>query len=216
MNRQSIFVLFCICAVGAAAVVAQDAHDQHEHHVDDHGNEAAVQRAPLYTHDDLMFLQHMIVHHQQALDMSALVPDRTDRPAFMRFARYIAGAQAAEIAEMQELLHLAAERGIELPAHDHLHGDPPMAGMLSAAQVRALADATGAAFERLWLEGMIYHHQGAIDMASAQQLRQLDEGRRPFGLDVLVEEMLLEQRAEIHRMQRWLQEWGLADTSDSD
>ncbi len=215
-------VLLCawVGAFGASAVAAQETHHDHGHHagesVDDQADDAAAQRAPLYTHDDLMFLQHMILHHQQALDLSALVPDRTDRRDFVRFARYVAAAQAAEIAEMQELLQLAAERGIALPAHEHLHGDPPMAGMLSAASMRAIADATGADFERLWLEGMIYHHEGAIDMATAQQLRQLAEGRRPYALDVLVEEMLLEQRAEIHRMQRWLAEWGLTEGAGRD
>jgi uncharacterized protein (DUF305 family) len=164
---------------------------------------------PLYTDEDMRFLQHMSVHHQQAVDMAELVPARTGRREFIRYAGYVKRAQAAEIAQMQSLLDLAAERGLDIPPH-RLHGDPPMPGVLSSAQMRALAQAAGAEFERLWLEGMIYHHQGAIDMSSVQQQRQLEQQRRPHGLDVLVEDILVEQRYEITKMRRWLWEWGLS------
>ncbi len=164
---------------------------------------------PLYTEDDLLFLTHMIMHHQQALDMAALVPSRTHREEFIRFARYVDGAQRAEIDQMRSLLRMAAERGIEAPHHEML-GDPPMAGMLSKAQMAALSAATGADFERLWLEGMIYHHQGALDMARAQQQRQFETGRQPYGIDVMVDDILVTQRAEITRMRTWLEQWGLS------
>lgn len=166
---------------------------------------------PLFNEQDLMFLHHMTVHHEQALVMSRMVPERTDRAEFTRFADYVLRAQAAEIAEMQSLMALAAARGLAMPS-GALDGDPPMAGMLSSARMAALEAADGAEFERLWLEGMIDHHQGAIDMSQAQQRQQLANGRRPYGLAVLVEEILVEQRAEITRMREWLQEWGLADT----
>jgi uncharacterized protein (DUF305 family) len=83
-----------------------------------------------------------------------------------------------------------------------------MAGMLSKAQMAALSDSTGAKFERLWLEGMIYHHQGALDMARSQQQRDFDTGRQPYGIDVMVDDMLVVQRAEITKMRAWLEEWG--------
>ena len=173
-------------------------------------NEGATPRsaAPLFSEQDLMFLQHMIVHHAQALDMSALVPARTERAEFIRFADFVRRAQAAEIEQMQSLLNLAEARGLVLPSHV-MSGDPPMSGMLSSAQMRRLEQTRGDEFVRLWLEGMIYHHQGAIDMAFEQQLHQLDTKRRPFGLSVLVEDILVEQRAEITKMRMWLEEWGL-------
>jgi uncharacterized protein (DUF305 family) len=108
---------------------------------------------------------------------------------------------------MQSLLDLAADRGVVVGAHE-LRGDPPMPGMLSRAQIDALASATGIEFERLWLEGMIYHHQGAIDMALAQQQQQLESRRQPFEISVLVEEILVEQQAEITKMRAWLDDWG--------
>src|SRR5689334_1819317 len=126
--------------------------------------------APLYTQDDLLFLTHMIVHHEQALEMTALVPSRTQRDELIRFARYLDGAQRVEIDHMKGLLRAAADRGIPVPQHE-MHGDPPMTGMLSRAQMAALAAAHGAEFERLWLEGMIYHHEGALTMGREQQQR---------------------------------------------
>ena len=164
---------------------------------------------PLFNQADLLFLQHMIVHHEQAVVMSAMAPERTNRDQFIRFTRYVQRAQAAEIDLMQSLLELAAARGLEVPHHG-LHGDPPMAGMLSTAQMDALAAARGAEFERLWLEGMIVHHQGAIDMSIIQQRQQLENARRPYAIGVLVEDILVEQRAEITKMRAWLSEWGLA------
>jgi len=177
---------------------------------------AAQERGqPLYSDQDLLFLHHMIVHHQQAVDMGLLVPSRSNREAFVKFTDYVARAQAAEIALMQSWLDLAAARGQRVPEHPP-HGDPPMHGMLSSAQIGALEASSGAAFERLWLEGMIVHHEGAIHMSHAQQEHQRATGRRPYGLSVLVEDILVEQRAEITRMRAWLQEWGLASGAASD
>ena len=107
---------------------------------------------------------------------------------------------------MQGLLQLAAERGATIPEH-HMHGDPPMAGMLSKAQMAAIADAKGLQFEQLWLKGMIQHHQGAVDMALAQQEAQFRSGNQPWGVDVLVDDMLAVQRAEIEKMNTWLGQW---------
>ena len=183
----------------------------------EHGNTSPAQNAaqpgtPLYTSDDLLFLSHMIVHHQQALELAALVPTRSERTEFIRFARYVDGAQRAEIDQMQSLLSAASERGIPIPHHE-MHGDPPMTGMLSKAQMAEVAAAHGAEFERLWLKGMIYHHQGALDMAREQQQLESQSSRQPYGIDVLVDEILVTQRAEITRMQTWLTLWSSSATA---
>ena len=163
----------------------------------------------LFNDADLLFLQHMILHHEQAVVMSSLVPSRTDRAEFVRFTGYVGRAQAAEVEVMRSWLDLAADRGLKVPDHGP-HGDPPMAGMLSRAEMEALGAARGVEFERLWLEGMIVHHQGAIDMAREQQRQQLENGRRPYGIGPMVEDIIVEQRAEVTRMRAWLTEWGLA------
>jgi uncharacterized protein (DUF305 family) len=167
----------------------------------------------LYTPEDLLFLSHMIVHHEQALELTALVPSRTGREEFVRFARHVDAAQRSEIDQMQSLLELAAERGMTIPGHES-HGGSPMPGILSKDRMDAIAAASGATFERLWLEGMIFHHEGALTMGRAQQRRQFESGRRPYGIDVLVDEILVVQRAEITTMQAWLKQWGLSGTAN--
>lgn len=167
--------------------------------------------ANLYTQEDLLFLSHMIVHHRQALELAVLVPSRTGREELVRFARLIDGAQRAEIEQMESLLALARDRGMAVPDHT-LHADQPMPGLLSKTQMDAVAAAKGAPFERLWLEGMIFHHEGALTMGRAQQQRQFESGRQPYGIDVLVDEILVVQRAEITKMRSWLTQWGLSSS----
>jgi uncharacterized protein (DUF305 family) len=184
------------CALAAGTLPAAEPAHRHDH--------AAVGPAQgLYTPADLQFLTHMVMHHQQALELCALVPARSAREDFQRFARHLNDAQQAEIDQMNALLRLAADRGASIPLL-HLHGDPPMAGMLSRAQMTAIEAARDTRFERLWLEGMILHHQGAIDMALAQQEAQFRAGNQPWGVDVLVDEMLAVQRGEISQMREWL------------
>ncbi len=96
-----------------------------------------------------------------------------------------------------------------------MHGDPPMTGMLSKAQMAALAAAKGAEFEKLWLQGMIYHHEGALGMGREQQQRQFETGRQPYGIDVLVDDILVVQRAEITKMRAWLTQWGLSGSAET-
>lgn len=179
------------------------------------GVSAQAQRSAkeLYTPEDLIFLRHMIVHHEQGLELAALVLSRTGRDELIRFARQLDGAQRAEIDQMESLLALAADRGMTVPDHD-LHADPPMPGLLSKAQMDTLAAAHGASFERLWLEGMIVHHEGALTMGRAQQRRQYESGRQLYGIDVLVDEILVVQRAEIVKMKAWLTGWGLSRPSN--
>jgi uncharacterized protein (DUF305 family) len=145
--------------------------------------------------------------------MGALMAGRGLHPELLRFAGLVADAQRAEIAAMQGLLDLAAARGLAAP-ENHMHGDPPMAGMLSQAEMAELAAAKGPEFERLWLQGMIFHHEGGLAMARAQELRQALDGRQPYQLAGMIDDILVGQRAEIGIMQGWLTAWGLAEPGD--
>jgi uncharacterized protein (DUF305 family) len=165
----------------------------------------------LYTGEDLAFLTHMIAHHQQAIDMAALVPARTDRKEFRSFARHLADAQQTEIDQMAVLLQAAADRGQAAPHHD-MAGDPPMPGMLSKAEMAALDRSSGAEFARLWLQGMIRHHQAGIDMALAQQQRDFTNQRQPYGIAAMADDIVTAQRGEIGMMKTWLSRWGLPAT----
>jgi uncharacterized protein (DUF305 family) len=223
VRRLLAWALSAVFAVGGGGALAQD-HQPMDHH--DHAGMVMPAPAkpparppgqapapPLYTADDLAFLQHMIMHHQQAVEMGALMEGRAEHPELIRFAGLVADAQRAEIAAMQGLLDLAAARGLAAPEH-HMHGDPPMAGMLSQAEMAALAAAKGPAFERLWLEGMMFHHEGGLAMARAQELRQALDGRQPFQLAGMIDDILVGQRAEIGIMKGWLDDWRLAEAGD--
>src|SRR5471030_841377 len=106
---------------------------------------------------------HLIGHHAQAVEMVALVPSRTSSEDVKRLALRIDVSQKDEMNMMREWLQA---RGQQLPdprAH-HMMGATLMPGMLTAEEMEQLAAATGAAFDRLFLAGMIKHHGGAIEM----------------------------------------------------
>ena len=111
--------------------------------------------------DEIMFLQMMIPHHQQAIDISDLALTISADPELLALARDIRDEQAAEIVTMKAWLDAA---GADLdPGHSMGHG---MGGMLSDSELTALKSATGKSFDVLWLKGMTGHHDGAIDMAT--------------------------------------------------
>jgi len=118
-----------------------------------------------YSPDDVRFMQDMIPHHHQALEMSVLAPERTNNPALLEAALRIEVSQQDEIEFMQEWLR---ERGQQVPnptAHDAMHHEhKKMAGMASPEQMAELAAAQGTEFDRLYLELMIKHHEGAVKM----------------------------------------------------
>jgi len=118
---------------------------------------------PGYAEADIRFMQGMIHHHAQALDMTALLSTRTEREDMKLLARRIDVSQTDEIKMMQTWL---ADRGAEVP-DEHAHhqpGAPLMPGMLTADEMAELAAASGPEFDRLFLEFMITHHQGALTM----------------------------------------------------
>lgn len=157
-----------------------------------------------WNHADVMFMQMMIPHHAQALEMSRLAKKRAKDPRVRTLAERIHAAQGPEIQLMSSWL---AERDIEVPRvvdkaddFDHAqHGHTGMAGMLSAGEMERLADSRGSAFDRLFLRGMIGHHRGALTM--------VDE-ITPEGADIRVAELATDvyasQTAEIARLQEVL------------
>jgi uncharacterized protein (DUF305 family) len=111
---------------------------------------------------DVEFMQGMIGHHAQALEMTALLYTRTNRPEMKLLAERIDVSQGDEIKMMKAWL---TARGLEVPSeHAHHMGGPLMPGMLTAEQMTKLGAAKGDEFDRLFLEAMIFHHLGAITM----------------------------------------------------
>jgi uncharacterized protein (DUF305 family) len=111
-----------------------------------------------FSGSDIMFAQMMIPHHQQAVDMGTLAETRASSPEVKALAAQIKAEQAPEIEQMKGWLK-AANASLDM-GHDM-----GMGGMLTESDMTALKNATGAAFDRLYLEGMIGHHKGAIHMA---------------------------------------------------
>jgi uncharacterized protein (DUF305 family) len=111
--------------------------------------------------DDIMFLQMMIPHHQQAIDISDLALTKSADAELLALAKDIRDEQAAEIVKMKAWLK---DAGADLEmGHSMNHS---MGGMLSDSDLAALKAATGKSFDLLWLKGMTGHHDGAIDMAA--------------------------------------------------
>jgi len=149
-----------------------------------------------YTGEDVRFVQAMIPHHAQALTMADLVPDRTDNEAMHRLARRIEVSQKDEIAIMERWI----ERRGETMAEGH-HHSPLMPGMLTEEELARLGAATGDEFDRLFLELMIRHHEGALvmvaDLFSAGGGQEAEIFQFASHVDA-------DQRAEVARMREML------------
>ncbi len=114
-----------------------------------------------YSPADVRFMQGMIIHHQQAVDMSALVKDRTNQEDIVAVSGRIDASQKDEIDFMRGWLD---DRSEPLMMEGMGHAHHTMRGMASPEQMRELAAARGTAFDKLFLELMIVHHEGAVDM----------------------------------------------------
>jgi uncharacterized protein (DUF305 family) len=154
-----------------------------------------------HTPADVRFMQGMIGHHAQALEMTALVTSRTASEDFQRLALRIELSQADEIAMMQRWLDVRGERRPDAHAH-HGSGAPLMPGMLTADEMRTLAGATGGAFEKLFLEGMIKHHEGALTMV--RELFATPGAGQESEIDAFASDVDADQRMEIDRMRGML------------
>ena len=162
-----------------------------------------------YSADDVRFMQDMIHHHHQATVMAALVADRTNTPDIVDIARRIDASQADEIAFMRGWL---ADRGQDAPdpsahamaghghhgGHGTTHTHTTMAGMATPEQMAELAAASGVTFDRMFLDLMIAHHAGAVEMVS-DLLGRPGSAYDPV-LFEFVTDITNEQQAEITRM----------------
>lgn len=156
---------------------------------------------PDYTAADVDFMQGMIHHHMQALQMVAMIPSHTENAPLRLLGDKIQISQSQDIQAMETWLR---QRGQAIPVQtDHgmlLAGKlmPPMSGMLTPAQMQALAAARGATFDRLFLTGMIQHHTGALTMVATLR-NQPGSGLEPNIADFATQ-VDTSQRMEIDRM----------------
>ncbi|MEV4630585.1 DUF305 domain-containing protein [Micromonospora sp. NPDC049523] len=161
--------------------------------------EQVAPNKPRYNTMDAEYIRMMIPHHSQALLMTDLVPDRAADPRVKVLAARIKDTQGPEILRMRGWLESYGLDPDEDKRRGHDHGT--MAGMQSPEAIARLTAARGAEFDRLFIEMMTNHHQGAIDM-SVNLLK--------VGVDLIVEEIATavasEQNIEIQRMRGLLTE----------
>lgn len=168
----------------------------------------AVPEIPDFVTDaDIEFVRHMLMHHAQALELTALVSDRTARTDIPLFAERIEISQDQEIDLMEDWLRERNE-----PVNDltdaHSHGDDLMPGMLTEEQLTRLEAASGEEFDRLFLRFMYQHHAGAVQMV--EDLFEADGGQDSWVFR-LVKEIDGDQRIEMDRILDMQAKMGLGD-----
>ncbi|WP_261624992.1 DUF305 domain-containing protein [Nesterenkonia marinintestina] len=159
-----------------------------------------------FNRGDVMFAQGMILHHEQAVEMSDILLDKSSvDPKVRRLAERIRSAQGTEIDQMEQWLE---EWNADPPDQDESegHGGPGMEqgmerGMMGGADIDELRAADGEQASTLFLEQMIPHHEGGIMMAE----HHLDQGENKDAL-TLSEKIIDDQTAEIEQMREMLDE----------
>ena len=169
----------------------------------------AAAQAPRYSPADVEFMQGMIGHHAQAIDMAALVPSRSTNRSIRILAQRITISQTDEIHLMQGWLKARGQAAPDPTAsHEQRHdgmgdmGQMLMPGMLTPDQMAQLAGAKNSEFDRLFLQFMIQHHQGALTMVRA--LFDTQGAAQETPTFRYASEVDTDQRIEIARMQKML------------
>lgn len=207
-----MFKIASIAVVGTAAVIALGAcsppneqastvsattssmpmsgHDMSGHSMPGmSGSSTSAAPAATSNDADVMFLQMMYPHHAQAVEMSKLVPTRSQNQQVKDLAAAIEKAQAPE---MQQMTTLLAGFGKPAPSATMSHSMP---GLMTPQQMTELTGLSGAAFDKMWLQMMVEHHQGAITMAN-------DELKNGTNADAkaMAQAIVTAQQAEITTM----------------
>jgi uncharacterized protein (DUF305 family) len=192
-GAAALLLSSCTSPAGSAGS-AGDGHTDHTHIAD----APAITEAPEgYNADDVAFATNMIPHHRQAVELSGLVDSRSTDPGLVGLAQQIAAAQQPEIETMKVFLVQWNENPDSSSGHAG-HGGA-MQGMVDDATMARLNSLRGAEFDELWLESMIGHHQGAIEMAKAEVANgDNDDAKR------LAQSIVDTQQAEIGQMNQML------------
>lgn len=151
---------------------------------------------------DVTFAREMIPHHEQAVEMAEMAQGRADSGEVLELAENIEEAQGPEIDTLEGWLEAWGE---EVPSGAMDHGDmghgsdDAMAGMMDEDQMNDLMAASGSDWDRMFLEMMIEHHEGAVEMAQVE----VEQGENPDAVS-LAEKIISDQQAEIAQMRQLL------------
>lgn len=198
----AVVVALTACGTGDGDSASDDGHEGHD-------ERQASASAGKHNSADVAFAQGMIPHHRQAVEMSDLAAERAGSARVKKLAAEIKKAQGPEIRTMKGWLKSwdepvpdpsdgEDESGGSHDGHDS-HGDHEMPGMLTDTDMEVLAESEGEAFDAAFLELMIEHHEGAVDMADTERA----EGTYPEAKD-MAKEIVSSQSAEITAMNELL------------
>lgn len=190
-----VAALLSACGEDTGGVIEQD-----DQTTDDEQSTAEFNDA------DVTFAQMMIPHHQQAVEMAELAPDRAESEEVKALAERIKEAQAPEIEMMTSWLEEWGQPlegqmgGMDMGEGGHMDGMEGMEGMLSEDQMASLEAASGAEFDELFLTSMREHHVGAVKMAEEElQAGQSSEAKE------LAQTIIDTQQAEIEEIDQLLE-----------
>jgi len=192
-GAAALLLSSCTSPAGSAGS-AGDGHTDNTHIAD----APAITEAPEgYNADDVAFATNMIPHHRQAVELAALAPDRSSNPRLVALANQISAAQQPEINVMKVFLVQWNENPDTNSGHAG-HGGT-MVGMVDPATMTKLQSLDGAEFDTLWLQSMLSHHQGAVEMAKAE----IANGDN-VDAKTLANNIVTTQEAEIGQMKQML------------
>jgi uncharacterized protein (DUF305 family) len=193
----ALFLSSCTSPAGTSG----DGHTDHAHGSESSTADAQARSAQ---HDgaDVAFVTGMIPHHQQAVAMSGLVPGRSTDPAVIALAEEISAAQGPEIETMKGFLaQWNVENDADHDGHDGTMEGMQMPGMVDDVTMTRLESLKGPEFDRLFLESMIGHHEGAIGMANTELADGVNADAK-----ALATKIVSAQQAEIDHMKQMLGE----------
>ncbi|MFI9288676.1 DUF305 domain-containing protein [Streptomyces werraensis] len=206
VRRTAVVAASGVAAVALAACGGSDdtgsaGHSGHQ--ATDSASAVASAPASQGQHNaaDVAFAKGMIPHHRQAVEMADLAPGRARSAEVKKLAAEIRKAQAPEIEKLSGWLTswggtVPAEDAMDHSMHGSMEG---MDGMMSAEDMTALGNASGKAFDTAFMEMMIKHHEGAVEMARTEQSDGVHAQARKMAADIIAS-----QSAEIEQMRKLL------------
>jgi uncharacterized protein (DUF305 family) len=155
--------------------------------------------------DDHAFATNMIPHHEQAIELAAMAPQHSTNAELLALAAKISAEQEPEIKALRVFLVQWDENPDDNASDSQGHGDGhgAMAGMVDDATMAKLQTLQGAQFDTLWLQSMISHHEGAIEMAEVEVAKGQNEDTKR-----MAQAMIDSQQAEITQMKQMLEGGG--------
>ena len=147
---------------------------------------------------DLMFMNMMIIHHDQAIEMAKLADNRTENEKILGLSQNISQTQSEENQQMSKWLN---EAGFNRPTRGHR-----MAGMATEQEMNDLRSSRGEEFNLLFSELMIEHHEGGIQMARAE----VSNGKSEKVIE-LAQGMIDVQQTEVEKMESWRSKWSRSE-----